>query len=124
MVHQIRPAWNRCGGEWQRLDQRRFGFRWGRNRRALVDLVDVVHEPNVDSALVCTDKRPPHDVRGLVVQANVVERELERLLRTVDECGDRACDVDGSLTTVGECVNLDHREVQDTGREQPLAGFG
>ena len=58
------------------------------------------------------------------MQANVVERELERLLRAVDECGDDARDVDGGLATVGECVNLDHREVQDTGHERPLAGFG
>ena len=63
---------------------------------------------------MCADERPSHDVGGLVVQANVVERELERLLRAVDECGDHARDVDGGLATVRECVNLDHRRCRNS----------
>ncbi len=40
------------------------------------------------------------------MQADVVERELERLLRAVQERGDLARDIDGVLATVGECLDL------------------
>ncbi len=45
------------------------------------------------AALVRADESAVDDVLRLVVQADVVERELERLARAVDERRDLACDV-------------------------------
>jgi hypothetical protein len=41
------------------------------------------------------------------VQAHVVEGELERLLRRLDERGEQARDVGGGLAAVPERVDLD-----------------
>jgi hypothetical protein len=41
------------------------------------------------------------------VEADVVEGELERLARLVDERGDLVCDVERGLPAVGERVYLD-----------------
>jgi hypothetical protein len=56
---------------------------------------------------VRTDERAAHDLGRLVVQANVVERELEGLLGRLDEVGDQARNVQRRLAAVGEGVNLD-----------------
>jgi hypothetical protein len=52
-------------------------------------------------------ERPLHDLGRLVVQAEVVERELERLLRLVDERGDSTRNVQRRLAAVGECLDAD-----------------
>ena len=107
VVHQIRPAGNGRGLERQRLDQIGLGLRRRRDGRTVVDLVHVVDEPDVDAALVRTDECAADDVARLVVQPDVVERELERLARAVDERRDLARDVQRRLAAVGERVNLD-----------------
>jgi hypothetical protein len=56
---------------------------------------------------VRADERVPHDVGRVVVQAQVVERELERLLRGRDEVRDSVRDVERGLPAVGQRVDGD-----------------
>jgi hypothetical protein len=106
-VHQIRPAGHGRGLEGQRLDQIGLGFRRRRNGRAVVDLVQVVDEPDVNAAVVRADECVADDVVGPVFQPDVVERELKGFTRTVDELRDPARDVQRCLTSIGERVNVD-----------------
>ncbi len=73
----------------------------------LVLLVEVVDEPHVHAALMGADERPAHDVSRVVMQAKVVERELERLADRSDELRDHPCNVDRPLAAVRERVNPD-----------------
>jgi hypothetical protein len=64
---------------------------------------------------VRADERLAHDVCRLVlcwlvVEAQVVEGELERLLRLVQERRDPARDFERRLPAVGECVDLDQAD--------------
>jgi hypothetical protein len=52
-------------------------------------------------------ERPAHDVGGLVVQAQVVERELEGLTCAFDERGNAARDLDRGLASICEGANVD-----------------
>jgi hypothetical protein len=61
----------------------------------------------VDPALVRADQRGADHIRRLVVQANVIERELQRLARAVDERRDLLRDLERRLAAVREGVNLD-----------------
>jgi hypothetical protein len=61
----------------------------------------------VHAALVRADQRGPDEIRRLVVQPDVVERELQRLARAVDERRDPPRDVQRRLPAVGEGVDLD-----------------
>jgi hypothetical protein len=112
-MHEIRPAGNGRRLERQRLDQIRLRLRRRRDRRPLDDLVEVVDEPDVDTALVRAHERALDDLGRLVVEPEVVERELERLLRFVDEARDQSRNVDGALPAVRECVNLDQPGCRD-----------
>jgi hypothetical protein len=61
----------------------------------------------VHAPLVRGDERTVNDRRGVVVQPEVVERELERLARPVEKRSDPARDVERRLPAVRERVNLD-----------------
>jgi hypothetical protein len=61
----------------------------------------------VHATLVRADQCAAHDVRGVVVQANVVEGELERLTGAVDERRDFSRNIKRRLAAVGEGVNFD-----------------
>src|SRR3989442_11408883 len=106
----MRPARHRCRLEAQGLDQARFRYWRRRHGRTLVDLVPVVDQPDVNTPLVRCDQRAADDVSGLVLQAEVVERELQRLTCAVDERGDLLRDAQRRLTAVGERVDLDQAQ--------------
>jgi hypothetical protein len=53
------------------------------------------------------DERVADDVGGVVVQPQVVERQLERALGLCDEIRDPVRDVERRLAAVGQCVNRD-----------------
>jgi hypothetical protein len=106
-VHQIGPARNADGLEGKGFDQIGLGLRRGRNGRTLVLLVEVVDEPDVNVTFVCGHERAADDVGGLVVQAEVVERELERLLRGLDEPRDEPCNVERRLPAVSQRADGD-----------------
>ena len=72
-------------------------------------MVDVVDEPDGDAAVLGAAESPLEDLRGLVVQPNVVERELEALLRRAEELGHLVGDVDRGLAAVAIEPKLDHR---------------
>jgi hypothetical protein len=61
----------------------------------------------VHAALVRADERAAHDLGRLVVQPDVVERQLERLADRGDELRDTTRDLDGRLAPVRERVNPD-----------------
>jgi hypothetical protein len=93
VVHQVRPARNTRGLEGERLDQVWLRLRRRRHGWTIVGLVDVVDEPHVYAALMRADDRITDDVARLILQPDVVERELERLARAVNERRDLARDV-------------------------------
>ena len=82
-------------------------------------MVDVVDEPHGDAALLRRDQRAGDDLRRLVVEPDVVERELEARLRGAEELGDLVCDVDGGLAAVAVEPELDHAE---RGAQRGLVG--
>ena len=70
-------------------------------------MVEVVEQPDVDAALVRADQCVADDRGRVVVEVDVVERELERLLRRRDEVRDSVRDVEGGLPAVGQRVDGD-----------------
>ena len=73
----------------------------------IVDLIHVVDQPDVYAAFVRADERTADDVSRPVLQPDVVEGELERLARALDERRDPPRDVERRLAAIGEGVNLD-----------------
>ena len=73
-------------------------------------MVDVVDEPHGDAALLRGEQRAGDDLRRVVVEPDVVERELEARLRGAEELGDLVCDVDGGLPAVAVEPELDQAE--------------
>ena len=71
-------------------------------------MVDVVDEPDDDAALLRLDQGLGDERGCLVVEADVVERELECPLGGAQELGDLACDVGGGLAAVAVRPELDH----------------
>ena len=107
MVHQVGDAGDRPRRDRQRLEQlgRRLRRRRHRDRAGVVDVVD---EPHGDASILGAEERSLDDLRRLVVQPDVVERELEALLRGVEELGHLVRDVDGGLAAVAVEPKLDH----------------
>ena len=71
-------------------------------------MVDVVDEPDDDAALLRVDQGLGDERRCLVVEADVVERELQRSFGGAQELGNFACDVGGGLAAVAVRPELDH----------------
>ena len=57
-------------------------------------MVDVVDQPDRDAALLRADERLLDDLRRVVVQSDVVERQLEARASGAEELGDLVRDVD------------------------------
>jgi hypothetical protein len=70
-------------------------------------VVLVVDEPNLNPARVRRTDRVGDEVADLAGQADVVERQLERAARLLDEVDDAPCDVVGGLTAVPQLVELE-----------------
>jgi hypothetical protein len=70
-------------------------------------VVDVVGEPYTDAALVRVGERSFDDRRQLRRQVDVVDRDLERVLRDVEEVGERVRDVGGGLAAVRQRADFD-----------------
>jgi len=56
---------------------------------------------------VRADERAADDIGRLAVQPQVIQSQLERLARIVDERRDPARDIERRLPAVRECLNLD-----------------
>jgi hypothetical protein len=106
VVHQVGHAGNRRRGERERLDEQRLRPR-RRGRGCVLREVDVVREPDGDAAPGGAGQRAL-DGRGEIVrEVEVVDRDLERVLRRRDEGGERLGRVLGRLAAVGERPELD-----------------
>jgi len=63
-------------------------------------MVDVVDEPDKDAALLRVDQGLGDERGCLVVEADVVERQLEARAGAAEELGDLVRDIDGALPAV------------------------
>jgi hypothetical protein len=70
-------------------------------------VIEVVREPDADSALGGGDERRPDDVGRLVTKSDVVEREVEPRAGTADEFGDGMRDLECGLATVRQQPEAD-----------------
>ena len=105
MVHQVRRARDRGGGEGQRVDEARLR-QWGRWDGDAIVVVEVVREAHRDSAVGGAGEGVRHDRRERVRQADVVDRDLERLLCRAQPRCERMCGVLGGLAAVDERAKL------------------
>ena len=81
VVHQVGDARDRGGRERQRLDRAPGPCCGGGGTGIVVGVVDVVGEPDRDAALGRADERAADDRRQRIRQPDVVDRDLERVLR-------------------------------------------
>ena len=68
---------------------------------------DVVEETDADAALGRGEQRREDEGSGVGLEADVVERDVERRPRIAEERRDASCDVGGSLPTVAQCLEGD-----------------
>jgi hypothetical protein len=105
-MHQVGDAGNGGSREGQLLDEGRLGVRRRWDIRVL-SVVDVVREPDGDAALRRADERALDDLLQVVRQMEVVDGDLERLLRAGDEVRQCAGRAFRRLGAVGERVDVD-----------------
>ena len=106
MVHEVGHSRNRGGGEGLRLEGA--GIRDGRRRDGrFLRVVEVVGEADGDATLLCGDELAADDRVELRRQVEVVDRDLERLLRGGDELGERVSGLLGRLAAVGQRADFD-----------------
>ena len=86
VVHQVGDAGDAAGGERHRLEQLRLRARRRREEEPL-GVVGVVGDPHPHAALGGVAQSARHDVARLARQADVVERQVERLARLAQEGG-------------------------------------
>jgi hypothetical protein len=70
-------------------------------------MVDVVDEPHRDAAGVRVAQRAPDDRDEIVGKVEVVDRDVERMLRRGEEAGERVRGVDGRLAAVDQRPDFD-----------------
>jgi hypothetical protein len=70
-------------------------------------MVQVEGEPNRDSAPGGVLECPGDETFGLIGEAEVVDRDVERALPGGDEVREGLGDLDRRLAAVGECPDLD-----------------
>ena len=70
-------------------------------------MVDVVDQTHGDPAILRREQRAGDDLRRVVVEPDVVERELEARLRAAEELGDLVRDLDRGLPAVAVEPELD-----------------
>jgi hypothetical protein len=70
-------------------------------------MVDVVREPHRDAALRCTGEGVDDGLSERAGQPEVVERDVERLLRAAEELDEGVRNLVGGLAPVGERPDLD-----------------
>ena len=70
-------------------------------------MVDVVDEPDGDAAYLRADERLRDDLGRLVVEPDIVEREVEALLRLPEKRRHLVRHVDGRLASVAVEAELD-----------------
>jgi hypothetical protein len=69
-------------------------------------MVEVVGEPNFDAACGSACQGTADDRRQRIGKPDVIDRDLERVLRCRDEVGERVCGLFRRLPAVGESPDL------------------
>jgi hypothetical protein len=72
-------------------------------------VVDVEGEPDLDAPPLGVEERAGDELRGGLLQVEVVEGQVERILRPREEVGDQLGDLERGLASVGQCADLDVR---------------
>lgn len=72
-------------------------------------MVDVECEPDGDAAPGRIGERARDEARSRLLEVEVVEREIESAARAGDELSRVLGDLQGALTAVRECPNLDRQ---------------
>jgi hypothetical protein len=106
VVHEVGHAGDAAGRHVELVDRGRIALGRRRDRRRLA-VVLVEGEPDGDASPGRVLERPGDEPLGLVREAEVVDRDVERALRGGDEVGERAPDLERRLAAVGECPDLD-----------------
>jgi hypothetical protein len=70
-------------------------------------VVEVVGQTHAHTALGGVDERRPDDVRGLVVEPDVVERQVQARARGAHEVRDRVRDLERRLAAVRQEAQLE-----------------
>jgi negative regulator of sigma E activity len=70
-------------------------------------VVDVVCEPHRNAASVRIAHRAADDMGEVVGQVQVIDGDVEGVLRRADEVGKEVRDVGGRLAAVGQCADFD-----------------
>jgi hypothetical protein len=70
-------------------------------------MVDVVRQPDRDAAFVRVAQRAADRRREVVGQVQVVDRDVERVLRGAEEVSERLRGVGGRLAAVGQRADFD-----------------
>ena len=107
MVHEVGDSWDRLGRHLEAVDQARFAPCRREERRRLL-VVDVECEADRDAPLLCLDDLVCDDLRGRLLEVEVVQREVEAPLGCLEESGEPLGDLERGLAAVGEGVRLDH----------------
>jgi hypothetical protein len=110
VVHEVGPAGDGARRDRQRLDLVRPRLRRRRRYRAGRSLIEVVEESHADAALGRRAQRAEDDRLGVVVQVDIVDRDVERPLRALDERREETRDLDRRLAAVAERSKLDQAE--------------
>lgn len=76
-------------------------------------MVDVIGEANWDIAVAGSLEGAPDDLLRLVVEPDVVERDVEAVLGRVDELGDRLRDLGRRLSAVSQRADVDRDRLQE-----------
>jgi hypothetical protein len=107
-VHQVGHAEDPLCGDVEAVQEVRVGAGRGRLRDRLV-VVDVEREPNGDAPRVCVEKRARDQLRRVLLQVEVVEREIEGRARLCEEAGRELGDLERGLASVRQGADVDVR---------------
>jgi hypothetical protein len=105
-VHQVGYPRDSLRRDSEVVDQRRFGA-WRRRDRDRVGVVDVVGEADGDAALGSGRERARDELRGGLLEIEIVEGEVERLSRCRDELSGVLGDLECALAAVGQCPDVE-----------------
>jgi hypothetical protein len=106
VVHQVGRPRDAGGREGERLDEIRLGARRRRDRRPRAVLVDVVCEADGDPAVGGREERALDRAGERIGEPQVVDRDVERLLRLREPVGEQAGDLLRLLAAVCERADV------------------
>jgi hypothetical protein len=106
VVHQVGHARDARGRKRKRGEQLGIRLRRRRNRRAAPRRVEVVRKPDRDAAARRADERVADDCGDRVRQAQVVDRDVDGVLRRREPVGEQVTDLLRRLPAVGERADV------------------